>query len=57
MNYTECAEFLKKKDRYLLLTHDNPDGDTAGSAAALCSALQRLGKTAYLYPVFFVKSP
>ena len=50
MNYTECAEFLKRKDRYLLLTHDNPDGDTAGSAAALCSALHRLGKTAYLYP-------
>ena len=50
MNYTECADFLKKKDRYLILTHNNPDGDTAGSAAALCSALNRLGKTAYLYP-------
>lgn len=50
MNYTECAEFLKKKDRYLILTHNNPDGDTAGSAAALCSALNRMGKTAYLYP-------
>ena len=50
MNYTECAEFLKKKDRYLILTHKNPDGDTAGSAGALCSALRRMGKTAFLYP-------
>ena len=49
MNYTECAKYLSEKNRYLILTHANPDGDTAGSAAALCSALQRMGKTAYLY--------
>lgn len=50
MNYTECAKYLTENNRYLVLTHNNPDGDTAGSAAALCSALQRAGKTAYLYP-------
>lgn len=50
MTYKECAEFLRKQDRFLLITHKNPDGDTMGSAAALCSALRRWGKTAYLYP-------
>ena len=34
----------------LLLTHVRPDGDTIGSAAALCRALRDLGKTAYLLP-------
>ena len=34
----------------LLLTHVRPDGDTVGSAAALCRALRDLGKTAYLLP-------
>ncbi len=45
-----CASLLLEKDRILLVTHRNPDGDTMGSAAALCSALRRAGKTAYLYP-------
>ena len=50
MNYRECAALLSEKDKILLVSHKNPDGDTVGSAAALCSALRRLGKTAYLYP-------
>ena len=50
MNYRECAKLLRAQDRVLLLTHRDPDGDTVGSAAALCSALRRLGKTAWLYP-------
>lgn len=50
MNYRSCAEFLKKEDNYLILSHKNPDGDTMGSCAALCSALRRIGKTAWLYP-------
>lgn len=50
MNYEECAEYLDNNDRYLILTHNNPDGDTAGSAAALCSFLNRKGKTAFLFP-------
>lgn len=40
---------LRENDNFLLLTHTRPDGDTLGSAAALCSALRRAGKTAYLY--------
>lgn len=50
MNYTECAEILRENDDYILITHKRPDGDTLGSAAALCSALRRLGKRAYMYP-------
>ncbi|MGI5976386.1 MAG: DHH family phosphoesterase [Candidatus Limivicinus sp.] len=50
MNYKDCAELLKKKDNILIVTHKNPDGDTMGSAAALCSALRRWDKTAFLYP-------
>ena len=34
----------------LLLTHVRPDGDTIGSAAALCRALRDIGKEAYLLP-------
>ena len=49
MRAEDCAALLRQKDRILLVTHYNPDGDTAASAAALCSALRRAGKTAYLY--------
>lgn len=50
MNNKEFAKCLLGRDGFLILTHKNPDGDTVGSAAALCSALRRKGKTAYLYP-------
>lgn len=50
LNFRKSAELLKAQDNFLIITHKNPDGDTAGSAAALCSALRRMGKTAYLYP-------
>ena len=50
MNVKECARLLSERDDILLVTHKNPDGDTMGSAAALCSALRRKGNTAWLYP-------
>lgn len=50
MTMQECVRFLQTHDQYLLITHTRPDGDTLGSAAALCRALKRLGKTAWLYP-------
>ena len=49
MDYKSSAELLKEYDEFLLVTHKNPDGDTMGSAAALCSALRRAGKTAWLF--------
>ena len=50
LTIAETAQFLLDHDRYTILTHQRPDGDTVGSAAALCSALRRKGKTAWLYP-------
>lgn len=50
MNARECAAWLRQRDGFLLITHRNPDGDTVAGAAALCSALRRAGKRAYLYP-------
>lgn len=49
MDYREFAARLLEKDGFLILSHKNPDGDTLGSGAALCSALRRMGKTAYVY--------
>ena len=48
MNILETAGYLRNLDNVLLLTHVRPDGDTIGSAAALCQALRNTGKTAYL---------
>lgn len=50
MDYRECAAFLSERDNFLIITHLRPDGDTLGSAAALCSALRRIGKNAALFP-------
>lgn len=44
------AERLRSFESVLILTHVRPDGDTVGSAAALCAGLRALGKTAYLLP-------
>ncbi|MEE0111601.1 MAG: DHH family phosphoesterase [Oscillospiraceae bacterium] len=44
----ECAQFLLTHDRYTILTHRRPDGDTIGSSAALCLGLRQLGKTAHV---------
>ncbi|NLX93833.1 MAG: bifunctional oligoribonuclease/PAP phosphatase NrnA [Clostridiales bacterium] len=46
INAAYAAELLKSKDNILILTHDHPDGDTLGTAYALCRALRSLGKKA-----------
>lgn len=45
---TETAAFLAEHDNFTILTHTRPDGDTVGSAAALCRGLRKLGKTAHV---------
>lgn len=42
----KAAQLLKENDNFLILTHMSPDGDTLGSAFALCRCLQKLGKNA-----------
>lgn len=43
---SQAAELIKQKDDIYILTHQFPDGDTLGSAYALCYALQEMGKRA-----------
>lgn len=44
----ETAEIFRRAEDILIVTHIRPDGDTAGSACALCLGLRSLGKTAFL---------
>ena len=44
----DAAAWLRSHDGYCILTHRRPDGDTIGSAAALCLGLRAMGKTAHI---------
>ncbi len=46
INYKEAAAFLNKCSDVYILTHQSPDGDTFGSAFALCKVLRNMGKNA-----------
>ena len=48
MTRNDCAAWLAQHDNYVILTHRRPDGDTIGSAVALCLGLRQLGKTAHV---------
>ena len=48
MTRSDVVKFLAENDNYVILTHRRPDGDTIGSAAALCLGLRQLGKTAHV---------
>ena len=48
LSRNEAAELLLAHDRFTILTHRRPDGDTIGSSAALCLGLRSLGKTAHV---------
>lgn len=50
LSFTQAAEWLMERDRFLILTHVRPDGDTVGCAAGLCRALREQGKTAFVLP-------
>jgi bifunctional oligoribonuclease and PAP phosphatase NrnA len=43
------VEALRSHDRFLLITHENPDGDALGSILAMKLALDELGKDAVMY--------
>lgn len=44
IEYTDAINFLMNCDDAYILTHQSPDGDTIGSAFALCYLLKELGK-------------
>lgn len=48
LTLNEVAAWLSERDHYVILTHRRPDGDTIGSAAALCRGLRSLGKQAWI---------
>ena len=48
LNRAETAGFLLVNDNFCILAHRRPDGDTVGSAAALCLGLRKLGKQAWV---------
>ena len=43
------AEALRSNDRFIVTTHENPDGDALGSLLAMTFALRELGKDADMY--------
>src|SRR5256714_12429710 len=43
------ADALRSHDRFLVSTHENPDGDALGSLLAMTLALRALGKDAVMY--------
>ena len=48
LSRAEAAGFFLAHDNFTILTHRRPDGDTLGSAAALCLGLQKMGKKAWV---------
>lgn len=40
----QAAEFMREHERFLVISHVSPDGDTTGSAFATCLLLRQLGK-------------
>jgi phosphoesterase RecJ-like protein len=46
---TAVAEAIRANDRFLLVTHENPDGDAFGSILAMKGALDALGKDSLMY--------
>src|SRR3954470_10773936 len=43
------AAALREHDRFLVVTHVNPDGDALGSMLAMTHALRQLGKDASMF--------
>src|SRR5262245_45785605 len=43
------ADAIRSGDRFLLVTHENPDGDALGSILAMKLALDQLGKDAVMF--------
>jgi bifunctional oligoribonuclease and PAP phosphatase NrnA len=48
-DYEAVAEAIRSHDRFVVTTHENPDGDALGSVLAMSLALEQLGKDAVMY--------
>src|SRR3712207_2885322 len=47
--YDAVAAAIRAHDRFLVTTHENPDGDALGSLLGASLALRQLGKDATMY--------
>lgn len=47
MMMNEIAEILRRENRFLVVSHINPDGDAVGSLLGMYLALREMGKTAW----------
>jgi phosphoesterase RecJ-like protein len=45
----EVLDEIRGADRFILVTHENPDGDALGSLVAMNEALHRLGKDSLMF--------
>jgi phosphoesterase RecJ-like protein len=48
-DFEAVADAIRSHDRFLVTTHENPDGDALGSLLAMTLALTQLGKDAVMY--------
>src|SRR5919197_3392732 len=48
-NVGAVADAIRSHDRFLLVTHENPDGDALGSILAMKLALEEHGKDTVMY--------
>jgi phosphoesterase RecJ-like protein len=46
LDWTPFVELVRNHQRFLIMTHRNPDGDALGSELALAAAIRKQGKTA-----------
>jgi phosphoesterase RecJ-like protein len=46
---TDVLEEIRAADRFVLVTHENPDGDALGSLVAMNEILHRLGKDSLMF--------
>ena len=47
-DWKEILKFIENNSSFIVLSHEEPDGDAVGSSIALASLLSRLGKSAAL---------
>ncbi len=48
-DYAQLNDWLRNNNRFLVVTHQRPDGDAIGSAQALTASLRALGKHCHTY--------
>jgi bifunctional oligoribonuclease and PAP phosphatase NrnA len=48
MNFKPLTNFISRYDKFIICSHESPDGDAIGSEFAFLQALKKMGKKAYV---------